>query len=295
MWEVCGRSDSYEVVIKKKAYLKVVKLNAIPAAEFDKVNKGITETLHFERGFRFLNDETAYYHPGIFLNTGAQSTSDHASFDKGEFIKFLDSSFLQIHLHKSKFLIIDLRGNPGGDDSYSDPMVAYFANKPFWYCSRFSIKTSELTKQFWKDVTDTTLSTIKEAILSHKDGEIFDVPLPTYQPRTDSLPFSGKVYVLINRYSYSNAATTPALIQDYGFGKIVGEATADCPTLYAAIHDFKLSHTQLSVSYPKAFMVRPNGNTGFKGVQPDYKIDEDDMTKDDKVLQKTLDIIKNNK
>ncbi len=295
MWEVFGRSDNYEITIKKKGHLKVVKLKAIATTEFDKVNKGITEILHFERSFRFLNDETAYFHPGIFLNTGAQSTSDHASFDKGEFIQFLDSSFRQIHLRKSKFLIVDLRGNPGGDDSYSNPMVAYFATKPFWYCSRFSIKTSELTKKFWKDVTDTTISTIKGAILSHKDGEIFDVPLPTYQPRTDSLRFTGKVYVLINRYSYSNAATTPAMIQDYGFGKIVGEATADCPTLYAAIHDFKLPHTQLAVSYPKAFMVRPNGNTEFKGVQPDYKIDADDTTKEDDVLQKTLQIIKDNK
>jgi C-terminal processing protease CtpA/Prc len=85
------------------------------------------------------------------------------------------------------------------------------------------------------------------------------------------------------------------MIQDYGFGKLVGEATSDCPTLYAAIHDFKLPHTQLSVSYPKAFMVRPNGSTEFKGVQPDYKIDGGDLGKDDKVLEKTLDIISQNK
>ena len=148
MWEVFGRSDNYEVMLKKKGYLRVANIHAMLAAEFDKVNKGITEILHFERSFRFLDDETAYYHPGIFLNMNAQSTSDHSSFNKDEFIRFLDSSFEQIHLHQSKYLVIDLRGNPGGDDSYSDPMVAYFADKPFWYCSRFSIKTSALTKQF---------------------------------------------------------------------------------------------------------------------------------------------------
>jgi C-terminal processing protease CtpA/Prc len=160
---------------------------------------------------------------------------------------------------------------------------------------KFSIKTSELTKKFWKDINDTTIAVIKDAIMSHRDGEVFDVPLPTFQPRTDSLRFTGRVYVLVNRYSYSEGTTVPALIQDYGFGNIVGETTADCPTLYAAIHDFKLPHTQLRVSYPKAFMVRPNGNTETIGVVPDYPVKEDFYGKDDNILDYALRLIKENK
>ncbi len=172
-------------------------------------------------------------------------------------------------------------------------MVAYFASKPFWYCSRFSIKTSEITKKFWKDINDPTLLDIKNGILSHNDGEVFEVTSPQFQPRTDSLRFTGKVYVLINRYSYSNATTTPAMIQDYGFGKIVGEPTADCPTLYAAIHDFKLPNTKLAIGYPKAFMVRPNGSTKVQGVMPDYVIPKNISEED--AIAYTLKIIEREK
>ena len=297
LWEVNGQSPVYQVRIKKAglAVKMVIPVKPILATEFEKRTSGVPSVLRFDRQLRFLDSQTAYFHPGIFLNMGAESTSSHQSFDKGEFIQFLDSAFVQIHQQRSKFLLIDLRGNPGGDDSFSNPMVAYFATKPFTFCSRFSIKTSSLTKQFWKGVTDTTLSPLKAAILSHPDGDIFDFPLPTYPPRADSLCFRGKVYVLINRYSYSNATTTPALIQDYGFGTIVGEPTADCPTMQAAVHDFKLPNTQLSVSYPKAFIIRPNGNTALKGVTPDYQANEDDLTKEDTLLEYTLQLIREKK
>jgi C-terminal processing protease CtpA/Prc len=200
-----------------------------------------------------------------------------------------------MHLRHTQNVIIDLRGNPGGDDSFSDPMVAYFASKPFWFCSRFSVKTSELTKKFRVGVTDTTLKDIRAAILSHNDGEVFDTPLPTYSPRTDSLKFTGHVYVLVNRRSFSNATTTAALVQDYHFGKIVGETTADRPTLYAAEHDFKLPHTQLTVTYPKAYMIRPNGSTSRSGVVPDYTFKDDGLGKEDKTLNYTLELIRENK
>jgi len=297
LWQAYGRQDNFRLTIQKAGTnIKIVlNMKAITAVQFDKVDKGIYNALQFDRAFRLVDNRTAYYRPGIFLNMDGGSTSDHKTFEKGEFLRVLDSAFLQIHLHHIQNVIIDLRGNPGGDDSFSDPMVAYFATKPFWFCSRFSVKTSELTKKFWVGVTDTTLKDIRAAILSHKDGEVFDTPLPTYPPRTDSLKFTGHVYVVINRHSYSNATTTPAMIQDYHFGKIVGETTADCPTLYAAEHDFQLPHTHFTVSYPKAYMVRPNGSTALTGVVPDFLFKDDGMGPEDKTLNYTLQLIKENK
>ncbi len=70
----------------------------------------------------------------------------------------------------------------------------------------------------------------------------------------------------------------------------MGEPTADVPTTYAAVHEFKLPHTGMSVSYPKAFMVRPNGDRSNKGVQPDILIEKAPGAADP-MLQQALKII----
>ncbi len=170
------------------------------------------------RSFRFI-DGIAYLHPGAFSNTESDgNTSKQSTFEKGEFLSFLDSSFTQLRNSTCSKLLIDLRGNPGGDNSFSDALLAYFARSPFAFCSRFSVKTSALTKSFWKEVRDTTLSELKTKILQQPDGSIFDIAIKKVPPYADALQFKGKVYVLIDRYSYSNAVTTAATIQDYKWG-----------------------------------------------------------------------------
>jgi C-terminal processing protease CtpA/Prc len=85
------------------------------------------------------------------------------------------------------------------------------------------------------------------------------------------------------------------MIQDYRFGRLVGEQTAESPTLFAAAHEFKLPHTGIGVTYPKAFIIRPNGDKALKGVVPDLKVAEDHLTSNDEVLAYTLNYINNGK
>ena len=231
----------------------------------------------------------AYLHPGIFINNQSTgNTSEQKTFETNEFISFIDSAFQEIHRHKSKNLIIDLRGNPGGDNTFSDPMIAYFATKPFKFCSEFNVKTSRITKEFWKEVKDSSLQDLKNQILTRKDGERFKIFFPNYLPRTDSLHFDGHVYVLADKYSYSNTVSVAAIIQDYKFGTVIGEATADVASSYGATHEFKLPNSQLGVSYPKAFIVRPNGDKTLKGVTPDITLEDDFFTDEDETLDFTL-------
>ena len=85
--------------------------------------------------------------------------------------------------------------------------------------------------------------------------------------------FERPVYILINRYSYSNATTVAALAQDYGFAVIAGETTADMATTYAAMEHFSLPHSGLAVGYPKAHIIRPNGHSAPHPVTPDIEIE----------------------
>ncbi len=102
-------------------------------------------------------------------------------------------------------------------------------------------------------------------------GRTVNFPIPEVTPREQSR-FDGDVYVLVNRYSYSNAVTTAAMIQDYGFGTIMGEQTVDMATTYDAMERFTLPKTGIVVGYPKALIVRPNGTEEVHPLTPDVAL-----------------------
>jgi hypothetical protein len=294
-WVVYDRCDVINLGIRKKhGNIVQLKVNAILAGVYEDKIAQQKSVVNFNRDFRFI-DDIAYLHPGEFLNAGNSGISDHKAFEKGEFCHFIDSSFIALHNKKSKSLIIDLRDNNGGDNSFSDYMISFFATKEFSFCSKFLVKTSQITKDFWKDVTDSTVADLKSDIMTKENGSYIEANIQKKYPRNDSLHYNGNVYVLINRYSISNATGVASIIQDYKLGKLIGEETAELPTSYGAAQQFKLPNTQFIVMYPKAFIIRPNGDTSLHGVIPDYKVEENVYTEKDEVLEYTLDLIKKKK
>ena len=249
-WLAYGETKTFALALQRAdGTCSELKVYAVPAMQFEQKQAANKPFINSSREIKFIG-ATAYLRPGVFLNNQASGNlSVQDTFNRGEFIQFLDAAFLDIATRKPRSLIIDLRGNPGGDNSFSDPMVAYFADKPFRFCSRFEMKTSEVTKGFWKDLADPALAGLKEKILTHANGKRFPVDVPLYQPRAGAERFHGKVYVLVDRFTYSNATIVAALVQDYHFGVIVGEPTADTPTTYGAAHQFDLPHTKFTVMY----------------------------------------------
>jgi len=124
-----------------------------------------------------------------------------------------------------------------------------------------------------------------------EDGTRFDIELNTTQPRNDDLAFKGDVTALIDRFSFSNAASVAAIVQDYEFGVLVGEETSDTPSSCGAIHAFNLPNTEMGVVFPKACMIRPSGDTRLRGVIPDHKVSDDPFTQEDEILEAALQLI----
>ena len=292
-WYFYGECKTFKLQIKKKnGEESELVLNAIPGNEFEEKNRQQKSNMRHYREFHINDNNTAYLRPGGFININvAFDAEDPATFDNTEFCQFIDSAFLEFAKKGSKNLVLDLRYNRGGDNSFSDYMIAYFADKPFSLSSKFSIKTSQMTKDFWKEINIPEHQTIKEQILSHENGTYFDVVIPETMPHKESKRFKGKIFALINRYSYSNTSSVAAIIQDYDFGIIIGEETAEEQSSYAAFHIFNLPNTQMSVAYPKAYFIRPNGDTTPRGIVPDYIVYEDIFTDKDEILEYTLKFI----
>lgn len=292
-WLFKGEKKSFRLEIKKtNGSISHQSVHAMAAREYeDKINAQVPEEKD-ERTFQFLNEQAVLLTPGGFINLKSDiDLNSPEAFDNTEFCHFIDSAFTSFKQKGIEHLIIDLRDNLGGDNSFSDYMIAYFANTSFSMASKMQMKTSQHTKNIWEKLENPEVQSIKKQIMSLENGTRFDVDLQQYQPHPEAKKFKGSVYVLVNRYSYSNAAMTACIIQDYGFGKIVGEETADEVSSYGSIHRIDLANTKFRVYYPKSFFVRPNGDPTPRGVVPNHIVLDDDFTDKDEILEYTLKLI----
>ena len=215
-----GSQDTFELDLLDNGKRKILQLSAIKGIEGYEAMRA--EVLQSDREFKYINPQTAYLRPGGFGG------------DESEYRKFIDSSFTDLNNKAPKNLLIDLRNNPGGNDSFSDYMVSYIASRPFRWNSSFRFKTSALLKEDTRKKRDTTEGFWQD-VLRYKDGQTYGREFPLYQPQAIEKRFEGNVIVLINRQSHSQAAVTAAQIQDYNFGVLVGEETSDFPSLYASV------------------------------------------------------------
>lgn len=274
-WQVFGQQDSFQIQIKVQNEINTFKVKAVNAME-DFENQR-TEIFLTDRELKYFN-KTAYLNPGAF------------SGNEENFKAFIDSVFTDIKRNKSKTLIIDLRNNTGGNDSFSDYMVSYFADKPFKWCSDFKIKTSKALKEFTRKNNDSTKVYFQQ-IMNHKDGEVYSPTLEVYQPQDITKRFQGTVYVLVNRLSISQAAVTASQIQDYGWGTIVGEETGEYPSLYASVFQYTLPNTGILVNISKGRIIRVNGSEKEEGVVPDIAIRDHLLDEPDEILNELLERI----
>ncbi|MEN1727135.1 MAG: S41 family peptidase [Pseudomonadota bacterium] len=271
LWQVLGAPAHYRVRIERDGAEQDLELTAVRPSDIRSLSGDDHLQLSWmARESSMASCDTAYLRPGPFYNPEGDM------WDPTEFRSFIDEAFAQFQGENAQRLVIDLRNNPGGNSSFSDHMLAWFADRPFQFYSSFQVRNSAAARasnalRVPTAETGSISLAYVEAFEQHPDGSLFDFHIDDAQPRTGD-QFEGEVFVLINRHSYSNAVTVAAMTQDYGFGTILGEPTSDLATTLGAMEQFKLSETGISVGFPKARIVRPNGDLERVGVTPDHLI-----------------------
>ncbi|WP_299252169.1 S41 family peptidase [uncultured Aquimarina sp.] len=274
-WQVFGKQDHFEIETQDKEKIKKYLIDAVNLIDGYETKR--TEVLNTKMSLQYF-ETSSYLNPGNFGG------------DEKAYQKFIDSAFSKINKSGKRNLIIDLRNNAGGDNSFSDYLVSYIANKPFRWNSKLTIKTSKFLKEHTRKHNDTTDTYFKN-ILNHTDNEVYNYDFGEFQPQEKNKRFHGKVYVLINRQSHSQSAVTAAQIQDYKFGTIVGEETGDYPSLYASLFQYSLPNTGIVVKVPKGYIVRVNGSKKQEGVIPDIFIRDHLLDETDEILDQLLEKI----
>ena len=201
--------------------------------------------------------------------------SDYMIKDAGfDYFNFLESAFSQLKKENTQTLIIDVRGNGGGNDHYGATLVSYIADGAFNYFEKIEVSEAYDGYGEIKEVDSSRY------MLSHQD-------LAPQQPAKNR--FTGKVYILADGGSFSTTADFVSIAKNIGAASVVGQETGGgaCGNTSGNNKSITLANSGISVQiqmwgYSSAINKElPCG----QGVLPDYKVVDLPFTDNDEMIE----------
>jgi hypothetical protein len=181
--------------------------------------------------------------------------------DESRVFEFFKSVFTEIKNKDINHLVVDIRKNGGGDDNiWMKGILAYIADKPWKTGSNYKVKIlagREDEGETAGDVVDGEISTIQQVDLDNP------------------LKFSGEVSVLVGAYTYSSSILFTNVIQDYNFGKLVGDRTGGKSGQTGGTQHLTLTNSKLHTVMPRFLLTRPKGGHNLELVTLDTTISYD--------------------
>lgn len=235
----------------------------------DEVNKTYSKNLMTEN---IIKDKLAYIRISSLIGM------EYINQDRDIVINYLNE------IKDYPFLIIDIRGNGGGDSRY----WAYFLlpniiDKKYETKNYLLIKSGELNKKiieqmnFNKDVKtfldNSLFSDDVKKILSNFDG--YTTWNISVEPNKDSIRFKGKIYLLVDNGVYSSAEMLASFCKETKLATLVGSRTAGDG----------IGFDPMQVALPNtAFVLRFSNNMGLT---ESGSINELDQTMPDIIVQES--------
>ena len=282
---LCGSAQSLTFKLRDgQGHEHEEKAKTVSSADFQKLQSSACtaklEELR-QRGsrVRFLDsDRIAYFiYPQFNLN-------EHEK-------KKINDIFKQIKAKRSPDLIMDIRGNGGGNSGMGDFIFSYLYGKKF---TAFSI----MRVRFSHDV----LALYAKGVQLPADADI-DGIVATAHATEESVPkpeafFTGRAFLLVDNGTFSSASDFAAMFRDYGVGKILGYETGGLPVCFGDVYTFTLHHSEIpcGVSWKQFFGPKPRPGDDEHGVIPDVPMNDallqSHRNEEDPVLAFTIDHIK---
>ncbi|HSI77936.1 MAG TPA: S41 family peptidase, partial [Lunatimonas sp.] len=193
-----------------------------------------------------------------------------------DFKEFLKASFGQIQKNKVSNLVIDLRGNEGGNENWGIELYKYLAKTSFSYYDRISVKKKEKLEFEAK-----TTFIFKLASLFNKNGKhgrefTIQKGLKTQKPY--KYAFQGNVYLLLDGQSFSVTSEFASRYKSDKRGVIIGTETAGGYAMntsgFFSVVNLPNSNVDLGIPLLGFHMANlSETNPTDRGILPDFQIE----------------------
>ena len=253
-WKVYGAKDNFDLVFSGEQSASVRVPGSRIKPEF------LAEEADFGRQFGFE----------LLKCRGALLTAKSFAWeDKTRFVAFTRDAFTRIRNAGAQTLIIDVRANGGGDDDFwIEGILPYVATKPYRWASTYRKRVLEE----YRDEGEVT-------------GDVVSGEIDRWiQPEPGNpLRFSGKVYLLIGRSTYSSAILFSNVVQDFGFGVVAGTGGSARANQTGGVQKSALPNTGLVLWWPRFILARPSSARDPLYVTPDLEVAENPQNPRDAV------------
>jgi hypothetical protein len=185
-----------------------------------------------------------------FLDSGRTAQIIYPSFIYSDAEKKrVDEIFRQIKDRRTESLVIDVRGNGGGNSAMGDYLFSYIYAGPFRAFSKVRLRDGNNGP--WRD---------------REIGE-------KRVPRPEAF-FSGRIYLMIDNQCFSSTSEFAAMFRDYAVGKILGYETGGLPVTFGDTFQFRLPYSgiQSHASFKQFWPPKPRPGDDAHGVLPDVPL-----------------------
>lgn len=190
------------------------------------------------------------------------------------FTEAIDAAFRQIRTRKIQHLIIDVRGNTGGQSDAGAQIIRYFLDKPAAQVSRARER----------------LNSDNDGILGYRGlvGSMREIELEDelMQPLPVADRFTGQVSVLIDELTYSASILFATTMQDLKLARLVGRPTGGFANQTGNMMPTRLPGTGFTVFVATRDFIRPSGDERTLPVMPDLLLK--DETSDAEIFRLAL-------
>lgn len=206
-----------------------------------------------DRWLEILPNDIAYLKIGTF---DVDEDSDYES--------FVEDSFAEMLKKQISKLIIDIRGNTGGQSDAGAEIIKYLTDKQLNQASSAIEKLSDDNNGLFG--------------YKGKPGDVIDLDIinsELIEPVKESTRFKGQTIVLIDEMTYSAGIVFATTIQDHKLAKLVGQPTGGHANQTGNLAPFYLPNTKLLILAPSRYITRVSGDTRLHSVKPDFIVNDD--------------------
>ena len=184
--------------------------------------------------------------------------------DPAAFERAVQQAFAGLRTMQATRLVIDVRGNTGGQSEAGATVIRPLIDRPVRQVSRARERLNADNNGWFG--RHGAPGTLREFDVS-REGLI--------EPLPEALRWRGRTAVLVDEMSYSATILFATALQDAGRATLVGRATGGHANQTGNMMPTRLPHTGFTAFIATREFVRPSGDTRAQPVQPDIVVADD--------------------